>query len=90
MPRAALRNDPLGASITLVATTTVFGFVGHWLDGKLDTLPLFLIIGILLGLAGGFLHLLLVVAPDLVPFVKRPGVEQSAQDDPPSDSSSSS
>lgn len=39
---------------TLLASVGVFGWVGWWLDGKYQTLPLFLIGGIFLGLAVGF------------------------------------
>ncbi|MFX3624431.1 MAG: AtpZ/AtpI family protein [Ectobacillus sp.] len=37
----------------LVGSILVGIFLGKWIDGKLDTFPLFLIIGLLLGLAAG-------------------------------------
>jgi F0F1-type ATP synthase assembly protein I len=37
----------------LVGSILIGIFGGRWIDGKLDTSPLFLIIGLLLGLATG-------------------------------------
>ncbi|WP_028400661.1 AtpZ/AtpI family protein [Ectobacillus panaciterrae] len=37
----------------LVGSILVGIFLGKWIDGKLNTFPLFLIIGLLLGLATG-------------------------------------
>ncbi len=37
----------------LVGCTLVGLFAGKWLDEQLNTMPLFLIIGLLLGLGGG-------------------------------------
>ena len=58
----------LGAGMTLVVTVGVFAFGGHLVDGWLETRPLFLVLGSLLGAAGGFIHLFSVVAPGVLPF----------------------
>lgn len=43
---------------TLLAAVVLFGGLGWWLDGRVGTAPLFLIAGILLGLAVAFSSLL--------------------------------
>ncbi|MCC6671451.1 MAG: AtpZ/AtpI family protein [Planctomycetes bacterium] len=60
----------LGAGLTLVVTVGLFTFGGHWLDARLHTSPLFLLVGLAAGFAGGLLHLLRVLAPELLPFGK--------------------
>lgn len=45
----------------LVGSTLIGIFVGRWADGKLDTDPLFLIIGLLIGLAAGIYAMLRLV-----------------------------
>jgi F0F1-type ATP synthase assembly protein I len=37
-------GDGLNAAIELIATPAVFGYLGHLLDGRLETSPLFLIV----------------------------------------------
>ena len=58
----------VGAGLTLAATVGLFTFGGHLLDGALGTTPLFLIVGLLLGAIGGFIHLFSVAAPGVLPF----------------------
>lgn len=43
---------------TLLASLMIFGGLGWWLDGRMRTTPLFMIAGILLGLAVAFNGLL--------------------------------
>ncbi len=43
----------LGLGLQLAVSILVFLFLGRWVDGKLDTYPLFLIIGAFIGAAGG-------------------------------------
>ena len=62
----------LGASLTFAAVVALFALGGLWLDTRLATSPLFVLIGILLGLVGGTIHLLRVVAPSSLPFKRRP------------------
>ena len=63
MHRRSPRRSPyLFAAIdfgyTLLASLGLFGGLGWWLDGRFNTAPLFLIAGILLGLAVAFNGLL--------------------------------
>ena len=63
MHRRSPRRSPyLFAAIdfgyTLLASLGLFGGLGWWLDGRFNTEPLFLIAGILLGLAVAFNSLL--------------------------------
>ncbi len=41
--------------LTYAAALIFYGFGGWWLDGKLGTQPLFLLVGVALGAVGGFL-----------------------------------
>lgn len=64
--RARLKRDIgrySGLGFQFAATLGVFAFGGYWLDQRLGTLPLFLIVGVLLGFAGGFLSLVRRVPP---------------------------
>ena len=47
--------------LTLAVTVLAGFFAGRWVDGKLGTTPLFLLIGIFWGLAGSFYSLFLQV-----------------------------
>jgi hypothetical protein len=81
----------LGAGLTFAATVALFALGGLWLDGKLATSPLFVLLGIALGLVGGTIHLLRVVAPSALPFGRKstgPGSRtgpRRPQDHDPSD-----
>lgn len=43
-----------GHGITLALTTAAFALLGRWVDGRLSTAPLFVLLGSFLGLAAGF------------------------------------
>ena len=58
--------------MTLAVVVTLFALGGLWLDDRLGTRPLFLVLGVVLGIVGGLIHLLRVLAPDMLPFGKRP------------------
>jgi ATP synthase protein I len=47
----------LDLGLRFAAAATLFGLLGHWLDGKLHTTPMFLIIGVMLGGAAGFVNI---------------------------------
>lgn len=63
----------IGAGLTLAASVGLLAWLGLWLDRRCDTLPLFLLIGVLWGVVGGILHLIRVLAPELLPFGRRSG-----------------
>ncbi|MDA0375562.1 MAG: AtpZ/AtpI family protein, partial [Planctomycetota bacterium] len=51
-------------------------------DGALGSSPILMVVGVLMGLVGGFLHVLRVLAPDLLPFAKRlPAAERDGTAD---------
>jgi hypothetical protein len=62
----------LAAGLTFAVTVALFALGGLWLDGKLGTKPWFVLLGVLLGLVGGTIHLLTVLAPGTLPFGRRP------------------
>ena len=77
----------LGAGMTLVVTVGLFAFGGHLLDGWLETTPLFLLLGSLLGATGGFIHLFSVAAPGMLPFGRSrdTGPKPPERSSPPAD-----
>ena len=77
---------PLGAGLTMIAVVALFALGGRWLDEKLGSSPLFLLLGFSLGALGGFIHLVNSVAPELLPFRRQPP-PTSPPDDEPDDSS---
>ncbi|MCC6785693.1 MAG: AtpZ/AtpI family protein [Planctomycetes bacterium] len=63
-------SDALGAALTLAVAVALFAFGGHRLDLALESSPVFVLVGLALGGVGGFIHVLRVLAPDLLPFGK--------------------
>ena len=61
----AMRFTGMGWSIAVAVILGVL--IGNWLDGKAGTHPLFLILGILVGLAGSFA----VIIRLLIDFVRQ-------------------
>jgi len=51
----------LGLGVQLAASILVFLFLGRWVDGKLGTEPLFMLIGAFIGAAGGMLSFIRAV-----------------------------
>jgi F0F1-type ATP synthase assembly protein I len=50
--------------ITSVALEMVLpGVLGYWLDQKLGTVLVFLVLGVILGMAGGLIHLVRMTQP---------------------------
>lgn len=43
-----------GLGLTMGLATMLFAWGGNWLDGRLDTSPLFVLLGAFLGFGGGF------------------------------------
>jgi len=58
-----------GLGLQFAFTMAAFALGGYWLDGKLGTLPLLLIVGTLLGSVGGSLAVIRKVPP---PKARRP------------------
>ena len=53
-PTAFSAGDFAGVGVQFVAAILVFLFLGKWLDGRLGTTPVFLLLGTFIGAAGGF------------------------------------
>jgi hypothetical protein len=52
-----------GHGITLALATAAFALLGRWADARLSTAPLFVIVGAILGFAGGFYHMIRELVP---------------------------
>ena len=63
--------------MTFAVVVAMFALGGFWLDGKLGTSPLFVLLGILLGLLGGTIHLLRTLSPGTLPFGRRPPAQRT-------------
>ncbi len=61
----------LGAGLTFAVTVALFALGGLWLDGRLGSKPWCVLAGTLLGIVGGTIHLLRVLAPETLPFGRR-------------------
>jgi F0F1-type ATP synthase assembly protein I len=48
----------MGMGIQLAAAMAVFGAIGWWLDGRLETTPWLLVTGVLLGAIGGMISII--------------------------------
>ncbi|HID40182.1 MAG TPA: AtpZ/AtpI family protein [Calditrichaeota bacterium] len=51
----------LNIGYTLLGGIIVFGYLGNWLDKKTELTPLFLIVGLFVGLALGFYNMIKVL-----------------------------
>jgi F0F1-type ATP synthase assembly protein I len=65
-----IAKNPTAAGVTFGVSVVVFTLGGYALDRWLDTLPLFLLIGLAIGAIGGFIHLVEKVSPGTL-FPKR-------------------
>lgn len=61
-----------GAGLTLAVTVGLFAYGGLWLDAQFGTKPWLLLLCVGCGIAGGLLHLIRVLAPEMWPFGKLP------------------
>lgn len=43
-----------GHGITIALSTALFAWVGDWVDGRLGTAPLFVLLGVFVGFGAGF------------------------------------
>lgn len=86
---AALPQKPaessraLGAGLTFAVTVALFAFGGSWLDAKLSTGPWLVLLGALLGVVGGAIHLIAELAPETLGLSRRP-LHQKAPSSSPS------
>lgn len=62
----------LGAGLTFAVTVALFALGGRWLDLRWGSEPWMVLAGTLLGIFGGMVHLLAVVAPEVLPFRRGP------------------
>ena len=51
----------INATYVFISAIILFGFIGWWIDNKLQSAPLFIIIGLFVGLGGGFYSLIKTV-----------------------------
>lgn len=64
--RALLSRDLsryMGLGLQFAVSVGVFTFAGYWLDGRAGTLPLFTLLGVLLGFVGATISLVRHVPP---------------------------
>lgn len=61
-------SNALAAAMTFALAVALFALAGSWIDRRLGTSPIFLVLGFLLGTAGGMLHLIGRLAPDALPW----------------------
>lgn len=47
-------HELAGLGLTMGAAIALFALGGNWLDGRLGTRPLFVLLGVAIGFAGGF------------------------------------
>lgn len=50
-------HELAGLGLTMGAAIALFALGGNWLDGRLGTRPLFVLLGVAVGFAGGFLSM---------------------------------
>ena len=50
-------NEFAGAGLALGLSIALFALAGNWLDGRLGTGPIFVLVGVFVGFAGGFYSL---------------------------------
>lgn len=69
----------MGAGLTLAVSVGLFAYGGLWLDARFGTKPWLLLLCVGCGIAGGILHLIRVLAPELWPFGKPTKSDRSPQ-----------
>lgn len=82
-PKSTHGTKALGAGLTLAVSTALLAYGGMWLDERWGTMPLWTVFGVLWGFLGGTVHLLRVLAPELLPFSRRRAAGTKSRDDEP-------
>jgi hypothetical protein len=62
----------LHAGLTLAVTVALFAYGGLWLDKQFGSKPWLLLLCVVVGIVGGILHLIRVMAPESWPFGASP------------------
>jgi len=57
----------VGAGVELAATVVAAGLLGFWIDKKFETTPIWLIVGIVLGVVGGMYNMIRQTVQELFP-----------------------
>jgi len=87
LPRHSLvRSNAIGAGLTLAITVGLFAYGGMWLDTRFGTKPWCLLACVLVGILGGMLHVIRVMAPEMWPFGRRTPKAGRSEQEPPTDS----
>ena len=55
------KQDPLQIGLTIVAATALFGIVGWWIDRRLETFPLLMALGCVIGFSAAMYHVIMRV-----------------------------
>ena len=78
----SVSSNALSAGLTLAVSVGLFAYGGIWLDEQFGTRPWLLLLCVVVGILGGMLHMIRVLARELWPFGKlpKPG-ERSDRDD---------
>ncbi|MEM7204886.1 MAG: AtpZ/AtpI family protein [Planctomycetota bacterium] len=84
-PHVERGPNVLSAGLTWTVCVALFAYLGHLLDGRVGTTPLFLVLGAVLGAVGGFIHFVSRVAPDVLPFGGKSTDKRASPPDPDRD-----
>ncbi|MBL0060921.1 MAG: AtpZ/AtpI family protein [bacterium] len=55
------KQDPLAIGLTIVAVTALFGLVGWWIDNRLKTFPLLMVLGAIIGFVAALYRTILML-----------------------------
>lgn len=64
-----------GHGLTIALSTALFAWLGDWLDGRLGTSPLFVLLGMCVGFGAGFYSMYRQLVPS------RPGTPDEPEDE---------
>jgi len=55
------KQDPLAIGLTIVAITALFGLIGWWIDNRLKTFPLLMVLGAMIGFVAALYRTILMI-----------------------------